>query len=120
MYEGNYELKENLRYLIWSPYAKVYYERRVNLLQDSEDNIQYYIKKGYLYIWPDEDNQQEIREDVKNEKLGYWDLMLRRQTEIDFDRQRRGKKTGINDQWLRKHRRELIDKLKVKYKRKKS
>ena len=110
-------MKAGLRYLIWSRYARVYYERILNPLQETEENIIYYVKQGLLHLWPNEDNKEEIREDTKNENLGYWKLMYRRQTEIDFDRQKRGDLTGNGDQFWRKFRRGEIDNLKTKYKK---
>ena len=70
-YSGNIELRIGLRYLIWSRYARCYYERRVDDLT-SPENIEYYGKRGWLYLWPDEENKEEIREDVKKHKMGYW------------------------------------------------
>ena len=115
MYEGNYEMKAGLRYLIFSRYARVYYERRLNPLQETEENIIYYVKHGLLYLWPNEEDQEEIRLDTQNEKLSYWKLMYRRQTELDFDRREKMGRTGDGDQWWHKHRREEINKLKIKY-----
>jgi len=117
MYDGNYEVKEGLRYLIWSHYARKYYERTLNPLQDTEENIQYYVKQGVMYIWPTEDNKQEIREDVEREKLSYWKLMYRRNMELEFDRNKNNKHTGNGDKFWAKYRREQIDNLKVKYKK---
>lgn len=117
MYDGNYEVKTGMRYLIWSRYARVYYERHMDPSRETEENIQYFVQQGMLHIWPTEEDKEEIKADVANEKLNYWRLMYRRQTELDFDRQKRGRPTGNGDQWLRKYRREQIDKLKIKYRK---
>jgi len=118
MYTGNYEMKYNLRYLVFSKYARVFYERILDEEKEPEENIRYYIQCGILWMYPTGEQQEEIREDCKKENLGYWKLMFRRQQELDWDRQRRGKPTGNGDKYWAKYRREQIEKLKMKYKRK--
>ena len=85
LYEQNKELHIGLRYLIWSRYARCYYERVINEETDA-DNITYYLKRGFLYLYPTEQNKEDIREDVKKHKMGYYPLMEKRQMELDHER----------------------------------
>lgn len=84
-YENNKELRVGLRHLIWSKYAHCFYERRIT---DGTlpENITYYTKAKLLYLWPDEENKKEIREDVEKHKMGYWTLMQKRQLEMEHER----------------------------------
>jgi hypothetical protein len=85
LYEQNKELHIGLRYLIWSRYARCYYERVVNEETDA-DKITYYLKRGFLYLYPTEQNKEDIRDDVKKHKMGYYPLMEKRQTELNHQR----------------------------------
>ena len=40
---------------------------------------------GWMWLWPTEENKEIIREDVKKGKMKYWDLMRKRQLEIDHE-----------------------------------
>ena len=84
MYESNKELHVGMRYLIWSRFARVWYERVVDE-GTLEDNINWYTMCGWLWLYPTETNKNEIREDVEKHKIGYWALMEKRQTEIDHE-----------------------------------
>ena len=84
-YSANIELHIGLRYLIWSRYARCFYERVVddNTLPE---NISYYTKPGILFLWPTEENRQEIKEDVAKHKTSYWQMIEKRQLEVDHER----------------------------------
>lgn len=79
------ELRHGLRYLIYSRYSKRYYERVLDT-ETLPENIEYYFKQGVLYLWPDEETKQEIREDVEKHKMGYYPLQEKRQTELNHQR----------------------------------
>jgi len=114
-YEGNREFK-SIRYLIFSKYSRKFYERTLSDA-DTEENIAYYLLQGLLYIYPTDEDKEEIREDVEKEKLGYWLLNKRRQAEMDWDRQRGLRNDGNGFQYRLNKKRETINKLKVKKKK---
>lgn len=86
LYEDNREFKEGLRYLIWSSYGRRWYERRLLTGITTEEDISYYVGRKMLWIYPEEDHREEIREEVEKAKLPYWELMKIRQAEMDFER----------------------------------
>jgi len=115
LYENNRELRKGLRYLIWSRYSRCWWERVLSDT-DTEENIRYYLSMGWLVIWPTEEQKQDIRDEVEREQLGYWTLNYRRQTEMDHERHKMGKKVGNGDKYWLKYRQEQINKLKKKKK----
>lgn len=116
LYEGNREFKP-IRYLIFSRYSRIYYERTLSDA-DTEENIAYYLSQGLLFIYPTDEDKQEIREDVEKEELGYWPLNERRQAEMDWDRQRQTRNDGNGFLYRLNKKRDTINRLKVKYKKK--
>jgi len=84
MYDSNKQLRTGLRYLIWSKYARVWYEREIDE-HTLPDNIAYYFDAGWLWLWPTEENKGAIRDDVQKSKMGYQKLMEKRQLEIDHE-----------------------------------
>jgi hypothetical protein len=94
LYEENRELREGLRYLIWSRYARRYYERILDKQATTEEDISYYLQRNWLFIYPTEENKNWIREEVEKHKLGYWKLMRRRQGEMDWERHNQKRNDG--------------------------
>ena len=84
MYDSNKELFIGLRYLIWSKYAKCWYERVIDT-ETLPENIAYYAKAGVLWLWPTDENKEDIKADVEKHKMGYYKLMEKRQLEIDHE-----------------------------------
>jgi len=103
-YEKNIELRLGLRYVLWSRYSRRFYIRQIQD-QTSPDTLAYYIALGWLWLWPTEENKDEIRTDVKKSKRSYYDLMKLRQTELDQERHA-----------LMGHRQNAFQYLQMKYK----
>lgn len=85
MYQNNRQLRVGLRYLIWSRYSRCWFERSVREYDDEED-YRYYVNLGWLWLYPTEENKEEIRADVAKSKMGYYALMKKRQIEADHER----------------------------------
>lgn len=85
MYEENREPFVGLRYLIYSFYSRVYFERVVDSEQ-VEENVEHWVGRGLIWLWPTERNKDTIREQVEKAKKGYYPLMRLRQAEIDHQR----------------------------------
>jgi len=94
LYESNREFKEGMRYLIWSRYSRQWYERRLLTGSTTEEDIAYYLNRQMLWLYPEEEHKQEIRDEVEKAKLPYWELMKRRQGEMDWDRIQRERNDG--------------------------
>ena len=107
LYEENRELKHGLRHLIWSRYARIWYERTIDE-HTLDENIYWYHKCGWLCIYPTEENKEDIREDVEKSGMGYWPLMRKRQLEIDHERHlqfgEKGNGFEYKKMWFRKER----------------
>jgi len=99
MYIQNRILRPDLRHLLFSRYARVFYERIIDETT-LEDNLLYYLKQGILYMWPDEDTIEEIREEMTKEDLSYRELMWRRNAEIEYEVRLKGKPTGNGDRYF--------------------
>lgn len=113
MYESNRNLHMGLRYLVWSRYAKGFWERTVTEITDPVD-IGYYLLRGWIWWWPTEENKDTIKSDVHKSGLGYRDLMTRRQAEIDKERNELYGNRGNGWQYYKKHFQEIRDKYKIK------
>ena len=114
LYEDNRELKEGLRYLIWSRYARAFYERLLDPRATTEDDISYYQLHGLLFLYPTEENKEEIREDVAQSQLGYWLLMERRQAEMNYERKMKERNNGDGYQYQVQLYKRIKDKYKIK------
>ena len=99
MYIDNRILRPSYRHLLWSRYARVFYERRIDE-STLEDNLLYYLKQGILYMWPDEDTLEEIREEMRKAELSYTELMWRRNAEMEYEVRLKMKPTGNGDQYF--------------------
>lgn len=85
MYIDNYDMRVNLRYLIWSQFARAWYERVVRE-EDLPENYRYYHNRRMLWLWPTEENKEEMLEETKKAKVGWYSMNKKRQTELDHDR----------------------------------
>ena len=114
MYPENRQLREGMRYLVWSRYAKVFYERVIDE-HTLDENLFYYLERGWVYLWPDEEMVEVIREEIENEKIGYRELMWRRQCEWDYYDRHNGPPTGDGDKfWTNYYKEEFHKYLKKK------
>ena len=68
LYEANRELRFGFRYLLWSRYARGYYERVIDD-RTAPENLKYYIDKGWMWWFLTDLNKEEIREDVERSQL---------------------------------------------------
>ena len=111
MYPDNRILRPNYRHLLWSRYARVWYER---VIDDStlEDNMLYYKRDGILLLWPTEDTLEEIREEFKAEGISYRELMWRRQNEIEWFDRNNARDTGNGTKYHLQFKKDQINKLK--------
>jgi hypothetical protein len=74
LYEDNRELFIGLRYLLWSRYSRMYYERVIDN-ETLPENLAWYIRAGWLFIWPTSDNKDLIREDTNKANLGWRQIL---------------------------------------------
>ena len=84
-YEKNIELRLGMRYLVWSRFSRRYYIRHIDD-RTTPDTLAYYLALGWIFLYPEEQTKNEIREDVKKSKRSYYELMKLRQTELDQER----------------------------------
>ena len=98
--EDNLEMREGMRYLLWSRYARGYYERRLDSVKTTSDILAYYILQGWIWLWPTDEFKDEIRADVKKSGRKYYELMKLRQTELDQERHERTGHKGNAFQWI--------------------
>jgi len=115
MYRDNREYRHGIRYLIWSSYARCWYERHLSQA-DTEENIEYYVHRGMVWLWPDEEHQQEIREEVERSGLTYWKLRWRQHNEMLWEEHKEKANDGNGYRYWLDYRRAQIDKLKIKKK----
>jgi len=114
MYPENRRLRVGYRILLWSRYARVFYERTIDE-HAYDENLHYYLKRGILFLWPDEETIEKIREEMLHADLSYRELMWRRQNEMDYWDRCKSKPTGNGDKfWLNKHKEEYQKYLKSK------
>jgi len=113
-YPDNIELREGYRHLVWSRYAKRFYERVINDHTFNE-NLAYYLQAGWLYLWPSQETLEEIRQEMQSQDLTYRELMWRRYNEYQYFIRHNGAPTGNGDLfWQRKHRENFQEYLKKK------
>ena len=103
-YPQNVELRLNYRHLLWSKYARVFYERVIEE-KTLDENLRYYRKTGILYLYPTGGTIEEIREEMAKEGLTYLELMFRREQERLWWEANQRKPTGNGDEfWKRTHK----------------
>ena len=108
-YPENIELREGYRHLLWSRYARVYYERVID--ESTLDvNLTYYMKKGILFLYPTGETIESIREEMDKESLTYLELMWRRQNEWDWFRRNKSRPTGDGDKFWEKYHKDQFQK----------
>ena len=113
-YPDNRILRLGYRHLLWSRYARVFYERIIDG-STLEDSLLYYRKQGILFLWPDALTIEEIRKEVEDSGFTYQELMWRRQNEMDWWDRHKSRPTGNGDKfWENYHRTELEKYLKKK------
>jgi len=117
LYEDNREFRTGLRYLIWSQYARVFYERVLDHKSTTEEDISYYLLKGILYVYPTEQNREDILKDIKSSQLGYYTLMKRRTAEMDYERKVNERNDGNGYQHKLHVYKHIKDKYKIKKKK---
>ena len=115
LYRDNRELRYGMRYLIWSRFSRTYYERTLSLTE-TEENIEYYIAMQWVWLWPTEEQQEEIREEVEKAGIGYFKLRYRQQNEMEWEDLKDRRNTGNGYRWRLKHTRSQIDNLKQRKK----
>ena len=98
LYEDNREFREGLRYLIWSRYGRCWWERTLGTYNETEEDISYFLSYGWLWLYPTEEQKEEIREDVEKNGIGYYPLMKRRQAEMNWERHNATRNDGNG--WL--------------------
>ena len=114
MYPDNRIVRPDYRHLLWSRYARVYYER-VTDEYTLDENLIYYRKQGILFLWPTEETIEEIKKEVEDSGFSYRELMWRRDNEIKWWDKHKSKPTGDGDKfWEQYHRTELEKYLKKK------
>ena len=115
LYKDNREYREGIRYLIWSFYSRKYYERYLSPAEP-EENIVYFVNRGILFLYPDEQHKQEIREEVEKSGLSYYKLRWRQHNEWLWEEKKSEKNDGNGYNYWLQYRRSQIDKLKIKKK----
>ena len=107
LYEDNREFRPELRYLIWSRYGRCWWERTLGTYNETEEDISYFLSYGWLFLYPTDEQKEEIREDVEKNGIGYYPLMARRQAEMNWERHNQIRNTGNGYQWrMDKYKRE--------------
>jgi hypothetical protein len=114
MYEFNRTFKQGIRYLIYSRYARVWYQRELDSEATTEEDISYFMEVKLLWLFPTEEYKEEIREDVEKAGIGYFQLMARRQAEMDWERLSQEKNDGNGFHWRMK----VLKEEKNKYRKK--
>jgi len=115
MYRDNREFRYGIRYLIYSRYARVWYERELTD-QETEENLEYYVAMGWVWLWPTEEHQEKIREEVEANGISYFALRYRQQQEMEWEDLKDGRNDGNGWHFRVKYTREQIDKLKKRKK----
>jgi hypothetical protein len=101
MYPENRKLRVGYRYLLYSKYAKVFYERVIDE-HTLDENLHYYLTYGILFLWPTEETIGQIREEMEQAQLSYRELMWRRQAEWNYFERNNSRPTGNGDQFWKK------------------
>ena len=65
---------------------------------ETEEDISYFLSYGWLWLYPTEEQKEEIREDVEKNGIGYYPLMRRRQAEMNWERHNATRNDGNG--WL--------------------
>ena len=109
MYPENRTLRIGYRHLLWSRYARCFYERVID--EDTlDENLHYYISMRWVYLWPDEEMIDIIREEMNKDNLTYREIMWRRQNEWDYFDRHKARPTGNGDLFWEKYHREEYQK----------
>ena len=86
------------RILLWSRYARVFYERTIDE-NTLDENLHYYLKQGILYLWPKEETIEQIRKEMADADLSYRELMWRRNAEWEYYEKHNSRPTGNGDRY---------------------
>lgn len=108
--EGNIEPRFGVEYYIYSKFAGMYYSRIIRPENDF-DNLNHFITQGKIHFLLNEDQKEEIRKEVSDSGLNYYNLMLFRKYQYMLhEHEKKGDKT-----YGYKHTRNQLIKLINKY-----